>query len=195
MTSPTVWRFQTEMQLIPRPRILELGTKQSIPGRSTMHKDWVPHAGEFVGTDFDQGLDVDFVADLHFLSAACGRELFDGVISCSTLEHVKYPWLAAREIAAVLKLGGVLFIQTHQTFPLHAYPYDYWRYTTDALRAIFNPLIGLETLVDQYEFPARIWSGEDSNTANHPAFLNSCLVAKKVRPTPPAWQPEWSSSR
>ena len=32
-----------------------------------------------------------------------------------------------------LKSEGVLFLQTHQTFLIHGYPSDYFRFTTEAL--------------------------------------------------------------
>ena len=35
------------------PIVLELGTKQSINNRSTMHKSWIPNAKEYYGTDFN----------------------------------------------------------------------------------------------------------------------------------------------
>lgn len=41
-----------------RPRVLELGTKRSIPDRPTHHKVWVPNASEFLMTDIEAGADV-----------------------------------------------------------------------------------------------------------------------------------------
>ena len=37
------------------PSVLELGTEQSVAGPLTTHRDWVPHAGEFLGTDIEAG--------------------------------------------------------------------------------------------------------------------------------------------
>ena len=61
-------RFVARCAELPAPSVLELGTLQSVPGRSTMHRDWVPHAAEFLGTDIEAGPDVDVVADLHRLT-------------------------------------------------------------------------------------------------------------------------------
>ena len=44
--------------------------------------------------------------------------IVDGVVSCSVFEHVKSRWIAALEIAKILRAGGVVFIHTHQTFAL-----------------------------------------------------------------------------
>ncbi len=48
-------RFVARCRELDAPSVLELGTKQSVPGRSTMHRDWVPHAAEFLGTDIEPG--------------------------------------------------------------------------------------------------------------------------------------------
>ncbi|MET0041945.1 MAG: hypothetical protein ABW100_00280, partial [Candidatus Thiodiazotropha sp. 6PLUC3] len=87
--------FFKEAEKISGPRVLELGTKRSKPNRSTLHKNWVPHASSYVGTDFVDGDDVDIVADIHTLSKTLGENAFDIIISCSTFEHIQYPWLAA----------------------------------------------------------------------------------------------------
>jgi SAM-dependent methyltransferase len=166
------------------PTVLELGTKRSIPERSTMHVEWVPHAREYVGSDISAGPDVGIVADVHELSRVTGRERFDVVISCSSFEHFKYPHRAAHEIMKVLKPGGLLFVQTHQSFPLHAYPYDYFRFSREALAGLFGTRMGFNVVGTAYEYPARIYSRQDSGTRSQPAYLNVVLFGEKVAATP-----------
>jgi len=180
--------FLSNARQFKAPRVLELGTAQSIPGRSTMHREWLPNASEWLGTDMQAGPgpDVDIVADVHRLSEVVGRESFDVIVSCSTLEHVRYVQLAAHGIMKTLKVGGLLFVQTHQSFPLHSYPSDYWRFGTDALMSLFPPEMGMQTVAD-YEFPCRIVSERDPNTARCLAFLNVCCFARKTSPTPEQW--------
>jgi len=169
------------------PRVLELGTLQSIPGRSTMHKDWIPHFSEYLGTDIQAGEDVDIVADAHKLSSVVGESQFDIIMSCSTFEHLKYPHLAGHEIMKVLKPNGLVFIQTHQTFPLHAYPWDYFRFSVEALSGIFNPKMGMKVLPGYtgYQFPCQVMADKAQHCkATRPAYLNVCLGALKVGATP-----------
>lgn len=173
--------FVEMVKKMKAPVVFELGTKQSIPGRSTMHKEWVPQASAFIGIDFEEGGDVDYVADAQHLS----RDLMkyphrecDVFISCSTFEHIQNPFLAAEEICKVVRPGGLIMVQTHQTFPLHAYPYDYWRYTVDSLRHLFTRP-GVEILDAAYQFPANIMSAKEPNAKDFPAYLNVCLVARK----------------
>ena len=172
------------------PSVLELGTVQSVPGRCTMHRDWVPHADEFLGTDIQAGADVDIVADAHRLSAAVGEERFDVIISCSTFEHLKYPTVAAHEVLKALKVGGVLFVQTHQSFPLHAYPFDYFRFSREALAALFGTTMGFEIKATNYDFPAKVVSRREPGTQDLPAFLNTTLWGEKHAPTPAEYRYE-----
>jgi len=72
---------------------------------------------------------------LPFRSGSLG-----GVISVGVLEHVKDPFLCAREIARVLKPGGVLFCAVPFIQPLHAYPHHYYNMTAQGLANLFPTL-------------------------------------------------------
>jgi hypothetical protein len=181
-------KFKAAVSAIAKPRVLETGAFRSIPERSTLHKTWIPNADVFLGTDFQPGVDVDVVADIHSLSCAI-RDPFDVLVSCSTLEHVKYPHLAAHEMLKVLKVGGLLFVQTHQTFPLHAYPFDYYRFSCEALASLFSNAMGVEAETE-YQYPAQIHSVQNKNSDKFPAFLNVVLFGRKVRETPEKFQYE-----
>lgn len=185
MAEENIWnRFVQEVRTIPAARILELGTKRSISDRPTLSRHLFPHAAEYIGTDFQPGLDVDVVADAHSLSASFAPESFDAIISLSTFEHLKYPFLAAHEIMKCLKVGGRLFVQTHQTFHLHAYPSDYFRFSTEALSAMFPAQMGFRVDDTLHEFPAVIHSVLG---ATSPAYLNACIAGTKVAATPAAF--------
>ena len=71
-------RFKERCRRLEAPRVLELGTARAIPERSTLHRDLVPHAAEFLGTDIVPGADVDIVADVHRLSEVAGEAQVDG---------------------------------------------------------------------------------------------------------------------
>ncbi len=162
------------------PRIIESGVKRSDPQRCTMHRDWFPKSACHIGTDFEDGLDVDVVADLHTFSDSFGINAFDILLSFSTFEHVKYPWVAAAEIARVMARGGLIFIQTHQTFPIHAYPHDYWRFTKEALEGLFCRSIGFEIIESEYVFPCDIVSEQEPSITDQPSYLNVHLLARKL---------------
>jgi len=179
-----ITEFLTRCQSMDSPRVLELGTKRSILTRSTLHKDYVPNAGEYLGTDIKPGPDVDFVADVHQLSQVAGEEQFDIIISCSSFEHFKYPHKAAHEIMKVLRTGGILFIQTHQSLPLHAFPFDYFRFSREALAGLFGTQMGFRTIATDYEFPVRIFSPENESMHFLEAYMNVRLYGEKTGKTP-----------
>jgi hypothetical protein len=183
-------RFMARCRELAAPRVLELGTKQSVPGRSTMHRDWVPHASEFLGTDIQEGTDVDIVADAHRLSQVVGQESFDVILSCSTFEHLKYPTLAAHEVMKALKVGGLLYVQTHQSFPLHGYPFDYFRFSREALASLFGTEMGFEVVATNNDFPAQIYSRRLADSHRPPAFLNTTLWGEKRARTPAVYRYE-----
>jgi hypothetical protein len=188
-------RFRARCAELPAPSVLELGTRRSVPGRSTMHRDWVPHASEFLGTDFQEGEDVDILADVHRLTAVTGPERFDVILSCSTFEHLKYPTLAAHEVMKALKVGGLVFVQTHQSFPLHAYPYDYFRFSREGLASLFGTTMGFEVVETGYDFPAQIFSRREAHSHRQPAFLNTTLWGRKHAPTPDEYRYELEGGR
>jgi hypothetical protein len=177
-------RFIARCAELDSPSVLELGSLQSVPGRSTLHRDWVPHASEFLGTDIQAGPDVDIVADLHRLTDVVGTERFDVILSCSTFEHLKYPTLAAHELMKALKQGGLLFVQTHQSFPLHGYPNDYFRFSQDALASLFGTQMGFEVIATNYDFPVRLYARRVAMTQHMPSFLNTTLWGEKRASTP-----------
>jgi len=167
-----------------KPRVLELGTKRSIPGRPTIRRGkWVLNAGEYIGSDIETGDDVDIVADIHRLTDFVGEKQFDVIISCATFEHLKYPHLAAHELMKVLKIGGVLFLQTHQSFPLHSYPFDYFRFSREALAGLFGTKMGFKVISTSYQIPVSLYSPHALDR-DCPAFILVQLYGEKISETP-----------
>lgn len=160
--------------LPPRARVLELGTLATGPSRSTHHGAAILAAspgGEHVKSDFQAGYDVDVVADCHNLVGVFGEASFDAVLAVSVWEHLARPWVAGDQVRRVLKPGGVALIVTHQTFPLHGYPSDFFRFSTHALAVCFE---GMEPVRLAYEFPCAILQPREITEwdPRAPCFLN-----------------------
>lgn len=158
--------------------VLEMGVCRSNPSIPTMHRTWAADDANFIGTDFQAGLDVDVVADAHCLSLAFPLDYFDVIISVSIFEHIQYPWIAAAEVAKILKPGGRCFIHVPWMFPFHGFPNDYFRYSKEGLRSLFEPT-GLVTIALDYEAPCRVVSEVDPGLEGLPAFSATRLVAEK----------------
>jgi SAM-dependent methyltransferase len=70
---------------------------------------------------------LDVVGDLTALPFRPGS--FDACINIVTLEHVREPALALREIHGALNTGGRLLLIVPHEWEVHQSPHDYFRYT------------------------------------------------------------------
>jgi SAM-dependent methyltransferase len=96
--------------------------------------------------DIHTGSNVDVVGDVHQLSRFFRGGSFAAAFSASLLEHVVAPWLVAAEINVVLELGAPVLHVAPTSWPEHAMPNDFWRFTADGLATLFGPATGFEVL-------------------------------------------------
>lgn len=68
---------------------------------------------------------------------------FDAVLSLAVLEHVKEPWIHAKEMIRILKPGGKLFVDVPFLQPYHGYPYHYYNMTSAGLLNLFEKNINV----------------------------------------------------
>jgi hypothetical protein len=168
-------------------RVLEVGTLQWVPGISTHHMEWFPYVerSAYTMADIALGADVDRVVDVHELPGDWTGH-FDAFVAAAVWEHLQRPWIAAREVAKILSAGGICYIETHQTFPLHAYPDDYFRFSREALALIFDD-VGLNVVATGYKYRAKILGPPEILSPDHidewnealPSWLNVVLIARK----------------
>jgi SAM-dependent methyltransferase len=170
--------FIAAVNKIKKPVILELGTRRSNPDNKTEISDLFPLAKSYVKSDFMPGIDVDVVADAHKLLDVFWANTFHAIINRATYEHFKRPWIVSNNIVQLLRPGGLFFIQTVQTFVLHGYPNDYYRFSTEALKSLFDYEC-IEILNCGYDYPVSIES-DVKNMSKTPAYLNSWITGKKL---------------
>jgi SAM-dependent methyltransferase len=91
----------------------------------------------YIGADLFDGPGVDQIEDIHALSFADNS--IGTVLCLETLEHVRDPLQAVREIHRVLKPGGLCVLSSVMLFPIHAHPWDYWRFTPEGFRLLMAP--------------------------------------------------------
>jgi len=94
---------------------------------------------EYIGIDIEPGMFVDLVIPAERLLDNFGPAFFDVVIATELLEHVRDWRLVISNMKRVLKPKGYIYITTRSRgFPYHGYPYDFWRFEVEDMKAIFS---------------------------------------------------------
>lgn len=167
--------------------VLELGTRRWVPDFPTHHKAWAPPGARWVMSDMEAGTDVDVVADAHYLAEAFPFSAtpgagFDYVVAVSVWEHLQRPWIAAASVAEVMRPDGWIYIATHQTFPLHGYPHDYFRFSAEALVTLFDDA-GFVDIATGYDYACTIQPPPEvtrwNTSPDVPAWLIVDLLARR----------------
>lgn len=168
-------------------RVLEVGTKRAAEKRSTQSHWKFPNVPRenYVMADISLGTDVDVIADLHALPEDwTGR--FNAFVAIAVFEHLERPWIAAKEVERILAPGGACFIATHQTYPLHGFPSDFFRFSKEALSLVFEDA-GLRVVETAYRHrctiqpPTEIVPRDmiESWNRSFPSYINVHLMAVK----------------
>jgi SAM-dependent methyltransferase len=90
----------------------------------------------YIGCDMRAGVGVDQVEDLEKgLTVSTGAA--STVLSFDTLEHVFDVGRAVSEMTRILRDDdGLLIVSSVFQWPIHAHPYDYWRFTPECFRRL-----------------------------------------------------------
>ncbi len=126
----------------PGMKILEVGSRE-VTGESYARKRF--SNAQYIGFDYYQGPNVDVVGDAHRLSQYFD-EKFDIIYSSAVFEHFAMPWVVAEEIAKLLKVGGLIFVETHFSFSSHERPWHFFQFSDMALKSLFSPALGFECI-------------------------------------------------
>jgi SAM-dependent methyltransferase len=113
-------------------------------------------AGRFVSPT---SANVDIVLPSEFCWPNVPSESFDAVVTVSTLEHTRHPWLVVQEIARIMKPGGLACLTAPFAWPYHAHPIDCWRIYPDGMEAIMR-LAGFEVLSTRMCNSDGTWRGD-----------------------------------
>jgi len=145
--------FMKEVLAAPEnASLIELGSRAR-SGNS--YRSLFTSISNYTGVDVRDGENVDVVTDLHVLSKTINTQ-YDFAFSVSVFEHLLMPWVVAVELNNVLSIGGIAYIQSHPTWPLHDEPWDFFRFSKDAWHGIFNALTGFEIMESAYGLEANI---------------------------------------
>lgn len=116
--------------LKPESNVLIIGTGD----KKQYYKNIFPHC-TVITSDVHNQFKPDYVFDGHFIPFK--DNTFDLVLAAQVIEHTINPWIFSSELQRVTKLDGFLQIEAPQTFPYHAEPYDFFRFTYTGMRSLF----------------------------------------------------------
>lgn len=175
-------RFQAAVRNKPGAMLLDVG------GRARSGLDRSSHFQQARTTVFDinPGDNVDVIGDAHKISQHLLAASYDFVQSISVFEHLARPWVVIAEINKVMKVGGLLFISSHQTIGMHDVPWDFWRFSDQAYRALLNEETGFEVLAAEMHEPANIVPHLYDHALHEggekaAGFMSSTVLAVKTR--------------
>lgn len=185
IVSHTKWHaYLAEIGNKPGMRVLEIGSRE-VTGPSGERAAF--GRATYVGFDYYPGKNVDVVGDVHKLSSYFGSdEKFDLIYSSACFEHFAMPWVVATEISKLLKVGGLVFVETHFSYSSHERPWHFFQFSDMALRVLFSRALGFECIEAGMSNPivGRLSSLAAPYLRNQPVkglYCHSEFLGKKVR--------------
>jgi SAM-dependent methyltransferase len=139
--NPAVIKLWDEIYNQSSGLFLEIGGRGDV---SAAVRSRLPSGWTYTSVDILPGANVDIVGDVHRLVDVVEQGSVDVVYSSSVFEHLSQPWLAALQANKVLRKGGLCFSDAPHAFPLHAKPWDFWRYTPWTWQHIFSEKAGFQ---------------------------------------------------
>jgi len=132
-------------------RILEVGSREVT---STSDARKIFSKASYTGFDLYPGPNVDVVGDAHRLSSYFNAgEKFDLIYSSACFEHFAMPWQVAKEISKLLKVNGLVFVETHFSFSTHERPWHFFHFTDMGLKVLFSKAMGFECIEAGFSNP------------------------------------------
>jgi len=171
-------------------RLLDIGGR----ARSGIDRRGMFPRAQSIVLDILPGEGVDVVGDAHAMSKLFPPNSFDAIFSVSVFEHILMPWVVAREMASLLRLGGLGYVSTHQTIGMHDQPWDFWRFSDTAWYGLFNKNTGFEILGRAIDHPQYIvphfWTPEQRDSVERATgYLSSNVMVRKISEPAPGWEP------
>lgn len=188
--APSFALYQKFLDNVAAPdfgRVLDIGGR----ARSQIDRRKQFPTKEIIVTDIMAGDNVDVVCDAHQVSRYFAHGSFDAVQSTSVFEHLLMPWQVILEINRIMRVGGLLFIHTHQTLGLHDMPCDFWRYSIDAWPSLLNRETGFEIVEatmshENYIIP-HFWRPDTQGIERSAGFEVSVVLARKISESALSW--------
>jgi hypothetical protein len=79
--------------------------------------------------------------------------------------------VAAHEVMKALRVGGLLFLQTHQSF-VPCLPVRLLALSREALAGLFGTQSGLHVFATDYDFTVKLYSPAEAAITTMPSYFN-----------------------
>ncbi len=129
--------IQSQIEKYADGKMLDVGAGRSV------YKQFIPKTVEYRSMDFqetqneyEKNQKLDYIGDAQNMPIADNH--FETILCTEVLEHLPHPEKAAQEIIRVLKPGGHAIITVPFLGYYHNEPWDYYRFTSHGLRALFE---------------------------------------------------------
>lgn len=130
-------RFQNTKEVIQYAKKYISGGTLDLGAGSAKYREIIrERASSYTTFDMAPGPNIDVVGDA--LNLPFGEASFETIVSTQVLEHVEKPWIVVKEIHRVLKSGGICFLTAPFMEPYHPYPGDYFRYSVEGIKSLFQ---------------------------------------------------------
>lgn len=136
---PSVRTFVEDVasQFEVKGTVIEIGARPADGQETTADLRSLFPDTDYVGLDIQPGPNVDVVGDIHRLGLP--DDSVGAVICVEVLEHVHDPLRAVEEIHRVLRPGGIGVFTSVMFMPIHAHPWDFWRFTPEGFGLVLAP--------------------------------------------------------
>jgi len=131
----SVTKYSLEKELFKQFAKLKPGVVLDVGSKMAPYKGHIPHT-KYMTLDVNPEVKPDIVSDIHKVNWE--SNYFDTIIATEILEHCYAPEKVIDEIYRLLKDEGICILSTRFIYPYHPDPKDYYRFTGDALRYLFQ---------------------------------------------------------
>src|SRR6476619_6229581 len=167
-----------ELAAGPPVRILDVGC-----GVKPYYPFFAAVSSEYIGVDVVENPAAELLGPVEALPVEDAS--FDVVLCTQVLEHADDPAQAVRELRRVTAPGGRVLASTHGVQVYHPSPVDYWRWTHEGLRRLF----------EQHGDWSSLTVDPAAGTASALAMLLGTYVEIALRRTVLARPPVWLLNR
>jgi len=136
------WLCDRAALIPPGASVLDVGAGRAPYRTMFSHCDYKAHDFGAEPTTLGHYTSLDYCCDI--LALPVPDEYFDVVLCTEVLEHVPEPITAVREMARVLKPGGLLLVSAPLGCELHQEPFHYYGGYTPHWYRRFLPAAGIE---------------------------------------------------